>query len=167
MAELSPILRDWRITENDACDEGAGDEVETYIRFESGGGGEFQFAHIQGTLDHRLVTRNGKVAVEWSWEGNDETDELTGRGWAAVEPDGCLRGCLFIHGGDDSTFVARKRLPKPPRKPPMTPPTKPAATLPTKPAMTLPTKPATTLPAKPAATLPTKPATTFPAKPAK
>jgi hypothetical protein len=42
--------------------------------------------------------------VEFFWEGFDECDPAEGRGWALVEQDGSLRGHIFFHLGDDSSF---------------------------------------------------------------
>jgi hypothetical protein len=36
----------------------------------------------------------------------DESDPASGRGWAALEEDGTLRGHLYFHLGDDSGFRA-------------------------------------------------------------
>jgi hypothetical protein len=46
----------------------------------------------------------GPVA-EFSWEGDDEGDQRSGRGWAALRTAGGLVGHVYIHGGDDSGFV--------------------------------------------------------------
>ncbi len=35
--------------------------------------------------------RDGRPGVEFSWEGNDECDLASGRGWAVLEEDGSLR----------------------------------------------------------------------------
>jgi len=44
--------------------------------------------------------------VEFTWEGNDESDPASGRGWAALEEDGSLRGHIYFHLVDDSGFRA-------------------------------------------------------------
>jgi hypothetical protein len=48
-------------------------------------------------------------------EGNDESDPASGRGWAALEEDGSLRGHIYFHLGDDSGFraVRAEDAPKP------------------------------------------------------
>jgi hypothetical protein len=35
-------------------------------------------------------------------------DEVSGRGWAVLQQDRCLRGMFFIHQGDEMAFVANK-----------------------------------------------------------
>ena len=35
--------------------------------------------------DCRLTTREGEVAVEWTWGGNDEMDPAQGRGWSILQ----------------------------------------------------------------------------------
>ena len=44
--------------------------------------------------------------MEFTWEGRDEEDAACGRGWAALEVDGTLRGHLYLHLADDSGFRA-------------------------------------------------------------
>jgi hypothetical protein len=57
-------------------------------------------------MDCRSGQRDGRPCVEFSWEGNDESDPASGRGWAALEEDGSLRGHIYFHLGDDSGFRA-------------------------------------------------------------
>lgn len=71
--------------------------------------GSFQFGYVSGQTDHRLTQRDGKPAVEWSWDGGDGADgtPLTGRGWAILNGVQ-LKGMFFIHLGDESEFMATK-----------------------------------------------------------
>lgn len=81
------------------------------IRFEKQGDadlGEFKMIAVQGWLDCRYGERDGRPAVEFSWQGVDEGDERCGRGWAVLESESELRGWLFFHCGDDSEFTARR-----------------------------------------------------------
>jgi hypothetical protein len=68
--------------------------------------GSFGFIAVQGEMDCREVKRDGRPGMEFSWEGNDEGDPASGRGWAVLEEDGSLRGRIFFHLGDDSGFTA-------------------------------------------------------------
>jgi hypothetical protein len=45
---------------------------------------------------------------EFSWQGSDEGDEVSGRGWAALDADGTLGGHVYFHLGDDSAFRAER-----------------------------------------------------------
>ena len=49
----------------------------------------------------------GKPSVEWSWNGNDEMDPVSGRGWAMLDGDE-IHGVIVIHHGDESWFVAKR-----------------------------------------------------------
>ncbi len=60
-------------------------------------------------MDCRVETVDGRERVEFSWEGQDELDPASGRGWAVIE-NGELRGRIFIHLGDDSEFRAKAVL---------------------------------------------------------
>ena len=82
-------------------------EVPAFLRFRADRSGEFQFGAVRGWIDYRVTDRDGAKAVEFSWEGESEGDALYGRGWASLER-GRLVGRLFIHNGDDSSFVAER-----------------------------------------------------------
>jgi len=59
-----------------------------------------------GDLDWREASLDGRPGVEFSWEGHDDCDHASGRGWAVQEDDGSLRGHIYFHLGDDSGFRA-------------------------------------------------------------
>jgi hypothetical protein len=42
----------------------------------------FRFIVVEGWMDIRRVERDGSPAIEFSWDGNDEGDPASGRGWA-------------------------------------------------------------------------------------
>jgi hypothetical protein len=75
-----------------------------YIRFDSRGHGEFVFGAVTGSLD----CRHTGDRVDFTWQGNDEMDEASGRGWAKLSDDGTLGGEIKIHLGDKSAFKARE-----------------------------------------------------------
>ncbi len=100
----------WRIVSMSAWeDDYLDEEVQAFIEFDEKGGGSFQFGYVQGQIDYRTTNRDGKSAVEFSWEGGDGADgtALTGRGWAKLDGDE-LNGMFCIHEGDDSGFVAKR-----------------------------------------------------------
>lgn len=107
----SPFTGSWRIVSMSMWDEDYLDEeVEAFIDFKDDGLGSFQFGYVGGQTDYRITQRDSKPAVEWSWDGGDGADgtPLTGRGWAILDGDE-LKGMFFIHLGDDSEFVAKKK----------------------------------------------------------
>ena len=77
-----------------------------FIEFAPDGTGQFGFIAVRGWMDCRTTERDGRTRVEFSWEGEDEGDQVSGRGWAALIDDTTLEGRLFIHRGDDSGFRA-------------------------------------------------------------
>lgn len=79
-----------------------------FIEFESNHMGRLGFIAVQGGVDWRDTPREGRPGVEFSWEGFDERDPASGRGWAVVDEDGSLRGHIFFHLGDDSGFRAER-----------------------------------------------------------
>ena len=106
----SPFLGRWHITSMSTWgDDYLDEEGPAFIEFEDREKGAFQFGLVQGVLDYREGLRDGKPAVEFSWEGGDGADgtPLTGRGWAKLSDEG-LDGMIFIHQGDESEFEAER-----------------------------------------------------------
>ena len=97
----------WRIVEMDTWDQDAVDFVGPgFIEFTDDATGQFGFIAVRGWMDCRTTERDGHPRVEFSWDGHDEGDQVSGRGWAVVNDDGTLNGHVFIHLGEDSAFRA-------------------------------------------------------------
>ena len=90
-------------------------EVQAYIELGPSGTGQFQFGYVRGDFDYALTQREGKEAIEISWEGFDEMDPESGYGWALFEGDK-LTGVLAFEDGDESGFTARRAEQKSARK---------------------------------------------------
>ncbi len=78
-----------------------------FIEFAADGTGQIRFIAVTGGLDCRATERDGSPGVEFTWEGVDEGDQVSGRGWAVLVDDDTIEGHLFFHLGDDSSFRAR------------------------------------------------------------
>jgi len=99
----------WRIVETDVWDNDFLDEVdEAHITFQSGPDGEIAFGALNGDLDVRYGSRDGAASAEFSWQGFDDNDPASGRGWATIGTAGRLVGHFYIHKGDDSGFVGER-----------------------------------------------------------
>jgi hypothetical protein len=95
----------WRIVELPGYEAGYRDLVEpAYILFEPTGG-EFAFGCVTGMFPDSTGDHD---AIEFDWEGNDEMDEVSGNGWAELQPDQTLSGEINYHNGDDIAFIARR-----------------------------------------------------------
>jgi len=98
----------WRIVETELWDREALDlVVPAYMRFDRSGLGEMELIAIGASIDYRIEQRDGEFVLEFSWSGIDEMDATSGRAWARIDGD-TMRGKLFIHQGDESTFLARR-----------------------------------------------------------
>ncbi|WP_020501034.1 hypothetical protein [Sciscionella marina] len=98
----------WRIVAMSGWDREAIDLVEPgYVEFARNGTGQFGFIAVRGWLDCRPVERDSRPGVEFTWEGSDEGDQVSGRGWAVLVDDTTIEGHLFFHLGDDSSFRAK------------------------------------------------------------
>src|ERR1700722_8871944 len=96
----------WRIVEMDVWDKDFLDLVETaHLTFKGAADGEIAFGALKGFLDVRYGSRDDSACAEFSWEGNDENDPASGRGWVVLGTAGRLVGHFYIHNGEDSGFV--------------------------------------------------------------
>lgn len=104
----NPFFGIWNIVSMTVWDEDYFDEeVRAFIEFKDKGRGEFHFGYVHGDMDCRIAERDGEPVVEWTWDGNDEMDEVHGRGWALLKGTE-LHGMILFHQGEESGFVARK-----------------------------------------------------------
>ena len=108
-ATRAAFLGAWRITTMELWSRDAVDLLgPAAIIFEDEAFGEFCFIAVRGWMDCRFARRDGKPLVEFSWQGKDERDDASGRGWAVIEDDGTLEGRIYFHQGDDSAFSAAR-----------------------------------------------------------
>ena len=99
----------WRIVEMEKWDQGFVDlVVPGYIQFEENDSGEFQFGSIFGSMQCRIEPHGDSERLAFSWESDNETDPLDGRGWAIINEEGQLEGRFYFHDGADSGFTAEK-----------------------------------------------------------
>jgi hypothetical protein len=104
----------WRIVEMDGWDQEAIDLLgPAFIEITANGQGSFRFIAVEGSMDVREGERDGRPAIEFSWEGNDECDPASGRGWATLAADGSVEGRIYFHMGDDSSFRAERQDARP------------------------------------------------------
>lgn len=97
----------WRIVEMSTWDREAVDLIEPgFIEVAADGTGEFGFVAVSGQIDYRLVERDGRAGIEFTWEGTDEGDPVSGRGWATLVDEALIEGHVFFHLGEDSSFRA-------------------------------------------------------------
>ena len=89
--------------------------VRGYFEFDREDSGSFQFGCVEGQVDYRLGERDGKPAIEFSWEGHDECEATLGRGWLVLE-DEELKGMVYTHFGDESGIVLKREPEKKTKK---------------------------------------------------
>ncbi len=100
------LLGTWRIVETELWDLDDLDLMDpAHLTLQPKGHGRLGLLAIEADLDYRVVQREGLPAIEFSFEGSDEGDQISGRGWAILEGEQ-LQGRIFIHHGDDSGFTA-------------------------------------------------------------
>jgi hypothetical protein len=98
----------WRIVEMDVWDSDFLNEIEeAHITFD-GSAGEIAFGAFNGDLDVRYCSRDGSACAEFSWEGFDDNDQASGRGWVSIGTAGRLVGHFYIHKRDDSAFACER-----------------------------------------------------------
>lgn len=99
----------WRIVEMDVWDTEYIDmEVPAFLAIKPDGSGSFQFGLVQGEIDGEMVEYPSGKRFEFTWEGEDEGEPMSGSGWLEVKNTREAIGTIRIHRGDVSGFVARK-----------------------------------------------------------
>lgn len=102
----SSFVGGWRIVEMEQWDQEFGDLVSPgHIRFTCDGRGELHFGAVDVTLDWRVKATGNRV--DFTFEGFDEGDEVSGSGWAELSGKK-LSGSIAFDAGDESGFVAEK-----------------------------------------------------------
>jgi hypothetical protein len=96
----------WRIVDMDTWSDDVLDVGgEAHISFTGAKDGEIAFVAVTAFLDVRYGTRDGIATAEFTFEGLDEGDRISGRGWASLGTAERLVGHVYIHKGEDSGFV--------------------------------------------------------------
>lgn len=96
----------WRIVEMEQWDQEFVDLVSPgHITFTRDGRGELHFGAVDVSLDWRIGATSHRL--DFAFEGFDEGDEVSGRGWAELNGTE-LSGRIAFHLGDESGFVAQK-----------------------------------------------------------
>src|SRR5581483_8490474 len=57
------------------------------LTLERDGGGTMRCIAVDVALDYRVVERDRHPGIEFSFDGIDEGDRITGRGWATLRGD--------------------------------------------------------------------------------
>ena len=82
-------------------------EVQAYLNIKSHSSGEFQFGLVSGQIDGEYVKYPDGNRFEFSWQGMDECEEVSGSGWLKIEND-IMEGNICFFQGDTSTFLAHR-----------------------------------------------------------
>jgi hypothetical protein len=114
-----PFIGEWRLVEMALWDRADLDLLgPAYLTLDRRGQGTMRVLAMEAGVDYRPAVRDGPPAIEFSFEGKDEGDRTSGRGWAELASD-TPRGHVYFHDGDDSSFratrgvVRRRRSPRP------------------------------------------------------
>ena len=79
-----------------------------YFEFRSNNQGSFMFGYVEGEINFREF-KNDKNKIEYSWVGQDEMDDASGRGYFEIISDDEIYGEISFHQGD-SSWVKAKRM---------------------------------------------------------
>jgi hypothetical protein len=102
---MKSIIGKWRLIDMEQWDQEFIDLVEPgYIAFKKSGTGEMVFGAVNLSLAWEETQRG---TAEFTFEGFDEMDEVSGRGSAGVLA-GQLSGKIAFHQGERSGFVAEE-----------------------------------------------------------
>lgn len=101
------LIGRWNIASMDQWDIDAINLVEQgHVTF-GASGAEMVFICVNLWLDCRPKGRAGR-AVDFTFQGHDEGDEVSGHGHARLDGQDRIVGMIQFHAGDKSGFVARR-----------------------------------------------------------
>ena len=76
------FLGKWLITEMEQWDKDYIDlEEDGYFAIKKKGSGEFKFGAVEGQMDCVIAKIGNEERLEFTWDGSDEMDPVSGRGW--------------------------------------------------------------------------------------
>jgi hypothetical protein len=78
-----------------------------YLKIRPNGFGEFVVGALEADIDWHARDDSSPPCVDFSFEGNDDGEPVSGRGWARCTGD-ALQAEIFIHRGDRSALTGRK-----------------------------------------------------------
>jgi hypothetical protein len=106
------LVGPWRISSMELWEQ---EDVDTMgpgrIHLNKDGTGDITFLCVQGRLDCEALERDGRPAVDFTWEGDDDGDRRCGRGWLRLDTDEAIVGRIYFHMGDSSAFRADRATP--------------------------------------------------------
>ena len=106
---MSEFTGTWHINEMDQWDEDyINMEVQAHITIDKNDGGNFQFGLVCGQIDGEIIKDKSGEILEFTWDGNDESDEAQGSGWIKLKTKDELEGKIKLHQGDSSLFTATR-----------------------------------------------------------
>jgi len=98
----------WRITGMEAWDA---DYINLagpgYLKIDRQGRGSMQFGVVEAALDCRVEEIGSIQRLEFTFQGIDEEEAISGRGWSTVSGDE-MTGRICFHRGEASGFTATK-----------------------------------------------------------
>jgi hypothetical protein len=101
-------LGEWRILEMSNWDREFIDLVAPgHLTVSVDGIGHLAFGVVEADLDFQMEEVGGTEQIAFSFEGTDEGDEVSGRGWAVVDSN-IMNGWLGFHLGDETAFKAKR-----------------------------------------------------------
>ena len=105
---MSKVVGRWRIKWMEMWDQEFVDLIEPgYFQFDEDGLGFFVFGAVEGQIDYRAS--DDETRVDFSWSGNDDGREKSGRGWFEFPSAGLAKGFFFIHCGDESAVKLERQ----------------------------------------------------------
>ncbi len=99
----------WHIYEMETWDEDYFNmEVQAYIEIEKNGDGKFQFGLVSCQIGGEVEIIGSEERFEFTFEGRDEFDPVSGRGWLRLKDENSIEGKFRFHTGDGSMFLAKR-----------------------------------------------------------
>ena len=104
-----PFIGKWHIYEMEMWDKDYFNmETQAYVEIGPNNLGDFQFGLVSGSLDGYLEQVDSTQRFSFTWDGQDEMDEVNGSGWLRLVSTDEIEGLINLHLGDRSVFKAQR-----------------------------------------------------------
>lgn len=100
---MNKFIGKWFIEDMEMWDRNFIDLVERgNFTFKLNDSGSFAFGAVSGNMDCKIANEQ----LDFTFEGEDECDSTSGRGYVKLTKEGKLSGQIYFHQGDNSGFTA-------------------------------------------------------------
>lgn len=83
-------------------------EMQSFIKINEGGRGQFQFGAITGDLTGEIIEQGINKKFMFRWLGMDKVKMVNGSGWIEIPKEDLMEGEVTFYNGQKWRILAKK-----------------------------------------------------------